>query len=65
MRNNTRIHSITNRVGDLWFTKVPDWRFGQLMSNFFSSIQPDPFYIEDEDLVQRLEQYLEGYKTRQ
>ena len=46
----------------IWMA-VPDFRFGQLMSNFFAWIAArqytDPFYLEDEDFFRLMRRYLE------
>lgn len=43
MRDPKRIKPFLEELEKVW-NEVPDWRFGQLVSNFFG---PDPFYMED------------------
>ena len=43
MRDINRIEPFMNEVAGIWKEKFPDWRFGQLMSNFFCAFG-DPFY---------------------
>lgn len=61
MRDINRIDNFMYEVGDLWKKNVPDWRFGQLMFNFISQTG-DPFYLEEEDFLKKLKEYLEGQK---
>jgi len=56
MRNPDRIEPFLNEVGKVWREKFPDWRFGQLMYNFFS-VLGDPFYYEEDELLEALKAY--------
>jgi hypothetical protein len=59
MRNPGRIDKYCDELNRIWH-KVPDWRLGQLMVNFISQIKvPLPFYLEDEDFINMLRQYVE------
>lgn len=60
MREPSRINIFCGRLAAIW-QKVPDWRFGQLISNAFNAIHEldrDPFYIEDEEMIKYLEDYM-------
>lgn len=59
MRDPYRIQPMMLRMGELWEARVPDWRFGQLMYNFFASIG-DPFHYEDDELMAGFEAYMNG-----
>lgn len=59
MRDSERIIPFLLEIGKLWKEKVPDWRFGQLMYNFFS-VCGDPFYWEDNKFLERFKKYLES-----
>jgi hypothetical protein len=37
--------------------RVPDWRFGQLISNFQLQVGRDLFYIEDDVMEEMLKEY--------
>ena len=50
MRDPERIPKVLEVVRRYW-EKYPDLRLGQLVANMSSS----PYYLEDEDLVRRLE----------
>lgn len=55
MRNPDRIEKYMKQLQEQW-EKVPDWRFGQLMSNLLGEIytrsKQDFFYLEDEDFFE-------------
>ena len=62
MRDPKRIRKFCNQLATLW-ERVPDWRFGQLMSNvlgaFVEDKKRDIFYPEDEDLFAYFEKYFD------
>ena len=57
MRDPKRIPEILKELEEFW-KRVPDWRLGQVISNFSYEItgNNDPFYIEDKDLLELLKQ---------
>lgn len=58
MRDPNRIYNICARLAKTWYDNVPDWRLTQLFVNFMSHMRSDCFYMEDEDFVMRLEEFL-------
>lgn len=59
MRNPKRIPKILNKIEEIW-KEYPDLRLGQLISNM-SDRSPWPlFYIEDDELIERLEEFYDG-----
>lgn len=56
MRNQERIYPFLNKIGEYW-SKVQDWRFGQLVSNVFFGSEKDPFYLEEDDLIKVFEKF--------
>lgn len=56
MRNPDRIEPFLCEIGKVWREKFPDWRFGQLMYNFFS-VLGDPFYYEEDEFLVALKAY--------
>lgn len=56
MRRIDRIDPFLKELGDIWKTKCPDWRFGQLMFNFISETG-DPFHWSEEDFINKLKEY--------
>jgi len=65
MRDPNRIYGYCNRLMTIW-SKVPDWRFGQLMMNllgeFSGQTGKDPFFPEDEELFEFFEQFFQEQK---
>jgi len=56
MRNPDRIETFLSEIGKLWKENCPDWRFGQLMFNFFSALG-DPFYYEEDEFLEAFKAY--------
>jgi hypothetical protein len=56
MRDPARIEPMLNRIRILW-ELYPDWRLGQLLVNIVRPKRscPEVFYIEDDELIRRLE----------
>lgn len=61
MRKKERIKPFLERLEKVW-ELVPDWRFGQLMVNVFGSMKRDPFFPEDEEMIEIIEKFFEIYK---
>lgn len=59
MRDSNRIYPIMCHIAEKWQEKCPDWRFGQIMSNFFSAYG-DPFYWEDNKLIEYFDKFIEN-----
>lgn len=57
MRDRSRLYPYSNRLAAAW-SKVPDWRLSQLMCNFFRYLGRDPFYMEDEEFMSELENFI-------
>lgn len=53
MRDVNRIYDILVKFQDLW-EQYPDQRFRQIISNYLVNDNEDIFYIEDDELSQRL-----------
>lgn len=63
MRDPSRIRKFCNRLATAW-ELLPDWRFGQLISNIFRQMKSDnkdPFFPEDDSMIEYIEQYIEKY----
>ncbi len=63
MRDPTRIDKFCDTLKELWH-RVPDWRFGQLMSNFLGDVyaetKRDIFYIEDDEMLKHIQKRTEN-----
>ena len=57
MRNPERIPEIVKELEEFW-KQNPDWRLGQVIANLNYEIMGnnDPFYVEDDDLLELLKQ---------
>ena len=60
MRDPDRIDSFCDELARLWH-KVPDWRFGQLMSNllgaYVGETKRDIFFPEDDEMMNFFRKY--------
>ena len=58
MRDPQRIEPFLKELGKYW-SKVPDWRFGQLICNVFGEIavKRDPFFIEEGEMLSIFAEY--------
>ena len=50
MRNKDRIPEFLTELQKYW-EKVPDWRFGQLISNVLGTCKRDPFFYEENEML--------------
>lgn len=61
MRDKNRIKSFCGKLREYWENDIPDWRFGQFMSNFlgfaFQKLKRDVFFIEDDEMLELLDEY--------
>lgn len=57
MRDINRIDPFMEHLTQLWKKFCPDWRFFQLMSNIDQSDRLDPFYLEDEEAMAKIERF--------
>lgn len=59
MRDPKRIRKFCNQLANFWESECPDWRFGQLICNLFSSelIKIDPFFIEEKEMMEIIKKY--------
>lgn len=67
MRDSNRIYTCSNRLAEIW-KKVPDWRLSQMMINALAMYQnrhgTDAFYMEDEEFLDFLENFIDHYTNR-
>ena len=64
MRDPNRIEPFLNELGEIWKERYPDWRFGQLMYNFFSSYG-DPFYLDEDAFMAAFRAYSKGENPKE
>lgn len=58
MRDPRRCMEVMRTIQSHWESICPDWRFMQLMSNFMSWLGRDPFYMEDDQFVEKFEEFI-------
>lgn len=56
MRNKDRIRPFLEEIAECW-EEVPDWRFGQLISNVLDILTLDKFFLEDEEVLEIFRKY--------
>ena len=56
MRDKSRIYPFLNELGEQW-SKVPDWRFGQLLVNILGTCEKNPFFYEDDEMLELIQKY--------
>lgn len=59
MRKKERIKPFLEEIGKLWET-VPDWRFGQLIINVLGTCKKDPWFYEEEEMLELWKEYFKG-----
>jgi hypothetical protein len=59
MRDKKRIDEFCKALAENWH-RVPDWRFGQLISNIYAGQTRDIFFIEDDEMQALIESYFEN-----
>lgn len=64
MRDINRMKPFFDELEKVWKENFPDWRFGQLMSNFFS-VYGDSFYWEEDKFIERLKEYAKGFNVEE
>lgn len=61
MRDRKRIKPFLEEIEKLW-EKVPDWRFGQLIVNVLGTCKKDPFFYEDDEMLELWKEFFKEYK---
>lgn len=57
MRNPDRIDIFCAKLAKLWKENCPDWRFGQLMVNVLGSLPIDPFFPEEDEMLEYFKKF--------
>jgi hypothetical protein len=61
MRDPNRCFDFLEQVAWLWSKNCPDWRFGQLLSNWILAEGRDPFYWEEDKFLEELRKFCDTY----
>lgn len=64
MRKPKRIEVFLTDIGEIWKERYPDWRFGQLMFNFFC-VYGDPFFLEEDEFLVAFQAFCKGENPRE
>lgn len=67
MRDPKRIDKFCDLLKEIW-KRVPDWRFGQLISNLGRQLEWTPggfFYAEDEEFMNELARILAKFNEHE
>lgn len=63
MRDPNRLDNFYDEMKKLHMKNFPDWRFGQLMSNFFGWVyeqyKMDIFFPEEDKMIELFKKYCE------
>lgn len=54
MRDEKRIHPLMNEIAEVWEQVAPDMRFMQFIVNFQAWLGSDGFYLEDDQLTEKI-----------
>lgn len=63
MRNPDRIDKFCSELATIWRENCPDWRFGQLMINVLGSLPIDPFFPEEDKMLEYFKEYFKKEET--
>lgn len=58
MRDINRIDTFCAEIAKLWKENFPDWRFGQFIFNFLSWYGKDPFFLEEDKLLEQIKLFI-------
>lgn len=62
MRSKERIKPFLEKIEEYW-NEVPDWRFGQLISNFASWLgKRDIFFVEEDEFLELMDKYFSNHR---
>lgn len=59
MRDIDRIDIFCDELAKIWKKKCPDWRFGQLMINVLNSFDRDPWFYEEDEMLEKIKAFFE------
>lgn len=62
MRDPERCEKFCKELAMIWQTECPDWRFSQLIANIFSSCPSDPWFWEEDKMLNFIRDYFQTLK---
>ena len=57
MRDPKRIKKFCDQLAEIWESQCPDWRFGQMMVNVLGAMSRDPFFYEEDEMMEYFKKY--------
>ena len=63
MRDPERIDKLCAELAKIWKENYPDWRFMQLICNFQRWWNSDGFFYEDDVIIEKFCQFMDGVKV--
>lgn len=64
MRDTNRLDAFYDKLKRLHKENVPDWRFGQFLVNFLTWYNRDPFYLEEDKMMEEISRYFDSIKMK-
>lgn len=61
MRDSNRLYKFYDTLREIHMKYVPDWRFGQLISNIERAYKGDIFYLEEDEMIKLIEGYIKTW----
>lgn len=61
MRDPNRLDDFYDVFRELHKECFPDWRFGQLIINFFGTFNNDPWFYEEDKMLKLFKDYCNKY----
>lgn len=69
MRNPDRLYKFYNELMNEHMKNFPDWRFFQLINNFFAWFamkhKNDGFYLEEDEFIEAFKEFVNEMKGRE
>jgi len=61
MRNPSRIPKNWAKIAR-FHSEYPDWRMGQFLMNLLNEFKEDPFFLEDDEFIEKVEEVIKSWK---
>lgn len=59
MRSPERIDKFCNELASIWKENACDWRFGQFIINIFGTFSTDPWFYEEDQMIECIKKFFE------
>lgn len=61
MRNPKRLDKFYKELCEIHKKECPDWRFSQFIMNFLSWYGKDPFYLEEDNFLEKIKEFVDTF----